>query len=204
MEPSDEANRWIVRNGQRQYALLKVADGWQLKQWDDWYEYPGTYWKDGQRRGVDRGEPSKRVYLLHLTVGHHGLFSLTPIWLLMPAGWIIGIRRGPPALRRYHGAILLASAVCFLFYLNRPLIDRNYGGVSVCFRWLLWFAPLWLVTVTPAIDRLAVGRWKRGLLLVLLASSVFSVSTSLQSPWQSPWLYRFWRFLGWISDSPGS
>lgn len=197
--PSDETDRWIVQTGQRQYALLKGGEGWELRDWDDWYEYPGTYWKDGERRGVDQGEPSKLVYLLHLTIGHHGLFSLTPIWLLIPVGWIVGIRRGPPAMQRYHGAVLVASVVCFLFYLNRPLIDRNYGGVSVCFRWLLWFTPLWLVTVAPIIDRLAAARWQRALLLALLALSIFSVSTSLQTPWQSPWLYQFWRFLGWIS-----
>ena len=41
--------------------------------------------------------------------------------------------------------------------------------------------------------------WVRLAILALLASSVFSVAASLQTPWQSPWLYQFWRFLGWIS-----
>ena len=37
----------------------------------------------------------------------------------------------------------------------RPQIDRNYGGVSSCFRWVLWFAPLWLVVIAPVIDQWA-------------------------------------------------
>ena len=69
IDPSDETGRWIVRSGQRQFALLQRDDGWRLAHWDDWYEYPGTYWKDGNRRGVDRGEPSRLVYFLQLTDG---------------------------------------------------------------------------------------------------------------------------------------
>jgi hypothetical protein len=32
----------------------------------------------------------------------------------------------------------------------------------------------------------------------LLACSVFSMAISLQNPWQHPWIYRFWSFLGWL------
>ena len=199
INPSDEPGRWIVQIDERLFALLQHSSGWRLAHWDDWYEYPGTYWKDGTRQGVDRGEPSRLVYFLHLTIGHHGLFSLTPLWLLMPFGLILGVFREPAEMRRLMVAVLVASVVCFLFYLSRPLIDRNYGGVSVSFRWLLWFSPLWLLAISPVIEGLAKGRWRRVGMMVLLASSVFSVAASLQTPWQSPWLYRFWQFLGWLS-----
>ena len=96
-------------------------------------------------------------------------------------------------------AISIASVVCFLFYLNRPLIDRNYGGVSVCFRWLLWFAPLWLLVITPVMAWFETAPLRRGTLYTMLALSVFSMSASLETPWQSPWIYRFWQFLGWLS-----
>ncbi len=195
---SDEAARWIVRSDERQFALLLKENRWSVASWDDWYEYPNTYWKDGVRRGVDQGEPSKLVYLTQMTFGHHGLFSLTPMWLLVPVGLLAGVLRGPPESRRLVLAISVASIVCFLFYLNRPLIDRNYGGVSVCFRWLLWFAPLWLLVITPVMAWFGTTPTRRGTLYVMLALSVFSMSASLESPWQSPWLYRFWQFLGWL------
>src|SRR5690606_7312868 len=59
---------------------------------DNWYDYEYTvggktresYWRN--RQGIDRGEPSKGVYALHALVGHHGVFSLTPVWLLSFAG----------------------------------------------------------------------------------------------------------------------
>jgi MFS family permease len=86
-----------------------------------------------------------------------------------------------------------------LFYVNRPQIDRNYGGVSVCFRWLLWFAPLWLLVIGPVMDWFGTSGRRRAILLAMLALSVFSMSMALATPWQSPWLYRFWQFLGWIN-----
>jgi hypothetical protein len=185
------------------------SENWQLREWDDWYDYPNSYWVEGRRRGVDVGEPSRATYLFHMTFGHYGVFSLTPIWLLMPVGVVFGLLgstsipprqtfAGRAALRWIHASIGLATLVCMAFYVLRPEIDRNYGGVSVCFRWLLWFAPLWLFAATGAAEWLAGRRWGRALAVALLAISVFSVSTSLAGPWQSPWLYRYWQFLGWI------
>ncbi|TWT89386.1 hypothetical protein [Neorhodopirellula pilleata] len=177
----------------------KSGARWNLRSWDDWYEYPRSYWRSGNRRGVDLGEPSRAAYLFHATVGHYGLFSLTPIWILMPFGLAYRCLKGPGYERRLAVSVALSSLVCFAFYVARPEIDRNYGGVSICFRWMLWFAPLWLYGMLAEADswsEKAVGRIMLG---VLLAASVFSMSTSLDSPWQSPWLYRFASFLGWLS-----
>ena len=134
-----------------------------------------------------------------MTLGHHGIFSLTPIWLLVPLGLGRGLRYGPRDYRRLALAVLVATVVCLLFYLSRPMIDRNYGGVSVCFRWMLWFAPLWLMMITLTMEACTKTIERRWILHGLLALSVFSVSMSLTTPWQSPWLYQFWQFLGWIS-----
>lgn len=199
MRSSDEEGRWVVTAGEQQFAMLRTATQWQLAHWDDWYEYPGTYWKEGGRKGVDLGEPSRLTYFLHMTIGHHGLFSITPIWLLVPFGMLASMRIGPYDLRRLALAIFLSSAVCVAFYLARPLVDRNYGGVSVCFRWLLWFAPLWIVASVPAFEKCEKSLAGRNLLRGMLVFSVLSVSMALVNPWQSPWIYQFWQFLGWIS-----
>jgi hypothetical protein len=196
---SDEADRWVVRAGDAQYALIIRDQQWRLHRWDDWYEYPGTYWKDGIRKGVDQGEPSRRTYFLQMMIGHYGVFSLTPFWLLVPVGIVVGLRSGPADYRRLHGAVLLASVACIAFYVARPLVDRNYGGVSICFRWMLWFAPLWIVMAAPVIDKFSETKLRRSLIYALLALSVFSVSISLETPWEHPWIYRYWQFLGWIS-----
>ena len=57
---------------------------------DDWYDYRGSYWN--AKQGIDQGETSAEVYALNVLVVHHGVFSLTPIWLmsLLGAGiWLV-------------------------------------------------------------------------------------------------------------------
>lgn len=202
-----DAAHWLVEtdNGNQRFSLKQLTAGgrWQLHRWDQWYDYPGSYWQT-PRRGVDRGEPSRVVYTVHSTIGHHGLFSLTPFWLLVPVGLFY---RGNG--KRFTGkwwlgwAIALATIGCFVFYMGRPLIDRNYGGVSCCLRWMLWFAPLWIWAALPAVNRLSRSVWGSRLLAFLLLASVFSVFTALPSPWQHPWIYRYADFLGWLSGSAG-
>lgn len=194
-EGSIQQRQWKVR----QEKTGESQSTWELVQWDDWYDYPGSYWRSGRRAGVDRGEPSRAVYALQATVGHYGLFSLTPIWLLIPLGLVRRITSGPRDRRYLAAAILVASVVCFSFYVARPEIDRNYGGVSICFRWMLWFSPLWIYAIVTELDRFADSWGGRLFVIALLALSVFSVATSLDTPWQSPWLYRFASFLHWIS-----
>jgi hypothetical protein len=62
---------------------------------------------------------------------------------------------------------------------------------------MFWFAPLWLVALLLAADRLATSRAGRGLGLILLALSVISVSYPTWNPWTQPWLWNFMTYLGW-------
>jgi hypothetical protein len=200
--PSREPNRRrVVIDGRRQLGLIEQQGArLELREWDDWYDYPSSYWVDGRRQGVDVGEPSRLIYAANMTFGHYGLFSLTPIWLLVPFGLAGCLFRPDSKHQVLLSMITLATIVCAVFYVLRPEIDRNYGGVSVCFRWMLWFAPLWLFACIGPAEWLARRGWGRGLAVLLLAASVFSMSTALSGPWQSPWLYRFWTFLGWIEQ----
>ena len=171
---------------------------------DSWYHYSYTlggkerqsYWLDPQ--GLDRGEPSKIDYAIHCLVGHHGLFSLTPIWLLSAWGlWIWGVR-GTTEQRQLAAGITLLTVVCLTFYIGlRPQIDRNYGGMTSGLRWLFWLAPLWLTAMIPAVDRLAQCRKGMAVALVLLAFSVLSASYPTWNPWSQPWIYNWLQSCGW-------
>ena len=196
--------RYVVEtdNANQRFALRLAQSGdgnrWNLHRWNQWYEYRGSYWMT-ERRGVDRGEPNHAIYAFHATIGHHGLFSLTPFWFLVPYGLFLRYQEKGRRSRWWLSvAIIAATLICFAFYMSRPLIDRNYGGVSCCFRWMLWFAPLWIWGLLPAADRLAMSRWGRWLLVGLLMTSIFSAFTAMPSPWQHPWLYRYAEFLGWL------
>ncbi len=141
---------WDAQN-QFRFALALSGDELAIHQWDDWYDYPDSYWYPDRKKGVDLGEPSRAMYLFHTTFGHHGLFSLTPMWLLIPFGAIAlwtGVsgtwwQRMWDLRAQLMLAIVATSLVCFVFYIMRPLEDRNYGGVNCGFRWMHWFAPLW-------------------------------------------------------------
>jgi hypothetical protein len=93
-------------------------------------------------------------------------------------------------------AIVLISLACIAFYLARPPLDRNYGGVTSGLRWLFWLAPLWLLSMLPTLDFMSRRRWTRGLALVLLAASALSASYPTWNPWTQPWLAIFWQYLG--------
>jgi hypothetical protein len=171
----------------------------------EWYDY--TYVKDGKVRdsywrhrvGIDRGEPSRWVYAFNALVGHHGIFSLSPVWLIAAAGIVMQVaRRGWP-WRSIALATGLLSVVCFVFYVSRPLEDRNYGGMTSGLRWMFWLIPLWIVAMLPALDILSRRGWLRGLALVLLVLSVLSVSYPTWNPWVHPWLTNFALYEKWIS-----
>ncbi len=200
--PSGEADRLVVQTVDNQLFALRPIAGdsarWELLRWDDWYDYPGSYWVEGKQKGVDLGEHSREVYLAHATVGHHGILSLTPIWCLVPIGLLTGLFSGPGSIRRLVLAIAVSTAVCLAFYVMQPELNRNYGGVSTCFRWMLWFTPLWLVVIYPVVRWCSLRSVARFLLQVLLACSVFSVAISLETPWQHPWIYRLANYLGWL------
>ncbi|MGE0760493.1 MAG: hypothetical protein AB7F89_11870 [Pirellulaceae bacterium] len=179
------------------YAVWLDSQGVTVREWDNWYEYEGSYWA-GNTSGVDRGEPSRWVYAFHALAGHHGIFSLTPVWLLGVAGTLLGLRR-TSRLRPLAAATALLTLVCLSFYiLLRPLEDRNYGGVSCCFRWTIWLIPLWLPAMIPILERIAAHRTGRYVALGLLVLSIFSTTYNSRNPWSHPWLFDYWSHLGWI------
>ena len=173
----------------RQFAVKAKGDDLVIRSWDNWYDYPDSYWFDSNRRGVDKGEPSRPAYLLHMIVGHHGVFSLTPIWILSICGCFYLLKNGDVTLKQLAAMTLILTTVLLSFYLLRPMIDRNYGGVASGFRWMFWLAPLYLITMIPSVVILSRGPWGRALLIVMLAVSAFSAFWGFYNPWIHPWTY---------------
>ncbi len=193
------ATNWIA-HGTLQLAYMHRSGA------DNWYDY--SYQRNGRQiesywrhpAGVDCGEASLSTYAFHALVGHHGIFSLTPIWLLSAVGLLLWLWKArDPRLRWLAAGILAISVVCVTFYLGQPQINRNYGGMTSGLRWVFWFAPLWLLAMLPTADALASRRWSRGLALVLLALSVLSVSYPTWNPWTPPWIMRFLQYVGWVA-----
>ena len=181
----------------------------------DWYVYKyekgknsdgsprilDSYWKNPQ--GLDKGEEHRSDYVFHSTVGHHGLYSLTPVWALSLLGLLIWLFD-----RRYWGMallILFTSGVVFAFYMFLPLEQRNYGGNTSALRWVFWLAPLWSVALVAAADQLGKHVFFRMIALACLLVSVMSVAYPVWNPWTMPWTYNLmeydslqngWQFVG--------
>jgi hypothetical protein len=180
----------------------------------EWYEFEGSYWRNGVGQGIDAAglHESKLDYAFNLLIGHHGLFSLTPIFLLafVPAwsrlsarGAVARIapepttgesfRRSLPLTLSWASLALTIVVVGFyLFYTN------NYGGVTCGPRWLFWLTPFYLIAMLPAADALAQTSADRAIGYVLLALSAFSANYAAVNPWTHPWLYDLWKSWNWL------
>jgi hypothetical protein len=132
-----------------------------------------------------------------LLIGHHGVFSLTPIWLMAIPGVVLLGWNKDYRLRELAIVIGVITMVVLAFYVFRPTRDRNYGGTCSAVRWVFWLAPLWFVAMIPAADKLANCHKGRAVGCILLAASVLSATYPIWNPWVHPWLAVFWQYMGW-------
>lgn len=193
--------RWVVRDSESdaQYAVQhKVGtDRFSIHKWSNWYEFPDSYWLASQIKGkeeVDLGQADQMLYAFHCLFGHHGVFSLTPVWLLSFAGMFVLLCNERMQLRLFASMTIVLTVVVISFYvLYRPAMDRNYGGVTSALRWLFWLAPLWLVCMLPIVEWLSKTRNGRFICIGFLIVSGMSAAYSMQNPWVHPWLYEIWN-----------
>jgi hypothetical protein len=153
-----------------------------------------SYWMYPQ--GIDANTEPPLVYLLHCTVGHHGIFSLTPIFLLTFAGWCLPRTWRSPGRAVQAAGVLLTLAV-MAFYLSRTE-NYNYGGNTAGLRWSFWLIPFWLLAMLPLLDAFGRNWWFRSVAGVLLAASVFSAASAAGNPWRPSWLYDMMKERGLI------
>ena len=200
IRPATEPDRWVLWDSESslRLAVRRRGEKLEFRQWDNWYEYEGTYWTAERKQGVDRGEPSRAVYAFHVLIGHRGIFSLTPIWGLSLYGFGLWLRRGRSQERVLAAVVGLVTLVCLAFFLLRPLEDRNYGGVCCGFRWLFWLIPAWLLGLQPALESCLRQRWGPWLAGTALVISIASAAYAGQNPWSHSWIYDYWTSLGWL------
>jgi hypothetical protein len=205
---SDEAKIIVEQPGERwrfsdddealRYAIVRVGERIEIRHWDRWYVFDGAYWRSGKETKIDLGEPSAWNYAFQCTFGHHGVFSLTPVWLLSIAGLAMLLVGGVRRWQFVAAFVLIISVVVLGFYLSRPQLDRTYGGFTTGLRWMFWFAPMWVLMLLPAVDWLEKSKLGQGIAIALLVLSVFSAFYGSSNPWTHPWIYDYWAHLQWI------
>jgi len=183
------------------------------------YDFPGSYWKidpvTGRRvgsrvdpatgnesislyKGIDDQYEPWPVYLCHMLLGHHGVFSLSPIFIFSLIGLCRRIRaRGDPLapFALLAGSLTLILLAFYVFFAGQ----RNYGGVCSGLRWFFWLIPLWLMFLPAGLEGKADSRWVRGLASAFLLISAVSVFYSAPNPWTKSWLHELLYQMKWIS-----
>ncbi len=158
------------------------------------YHYEGSYWNEPH--GIDaltrRPEP-RWVYLLHMLVGHHGFFSLTPIFLLSLLSVAQHIRGKLLTFRAFSYLVPALLGTVTLFYLAAS--HRNYGGVCQGLRWFFWMIPLWMIMLPPIMDRCWRYLPTTVLAVLVLGVSAISVAYAVPDPWSRSWLHELLRTL---------
>jgi hypothetical protein len=152
------------------------------------YNYDGSYWNTPLEFDWFNLHPEPMpVYLFHMTFGHHGVFSLSPIFLFSIYGALRTIFGKGRPLKAVSWVTLLLTVAMLAFYTWNPKA-RNYGGSTTGLRWLFWLIPFWLVTLPGGIGAGQDRKVPRWLMLAALGFSVLSVGYALRSPWTHPWI----------------
>lgn len=153
--------------------------------------YKGSYF-GGRRAGIDALFEPKPIYAFNILLGHHGVFSMTPIFNF---GLFEIVRR--LWKRDKYVPETIVFTVCFTvvtaFYILRT---HNYGGWCVGMRWLVPVMPWLLVMFGLWIDRAKINTLKWTLVVVAFAVSAFNVQDGLTSPFQ----FSVWH--NWLEDAP--
>lgn len=141
--------------------------------------------------GIDALNEPKWLYAFNVLVGHHGLFSMTPLYCFGVYELVRSIKA-----RRWLGVSLVSAASVLAFLIFFIWRTRNYGGWCVGMRWLVPIMPLLLLYFGFWLDRVRVTRLLWMLVLLAFGVSCFNVQDALSSPYQ----YSVWH--NWIEDAP--
>lgn len=154
-----------------------------------------SYWVNPS--GLDRSLEPPLTYLFHCTLGHHGIFTLSPVFLLTAAGWLL-VRRLRAAPLRHVCCLSFGLTVWVLAFYLAQTKSYNYGGNTSGLRWAFWLIPFWLIALVPVLDAWGDRRWVQVTSALLLAASTFSATFPHNNPWQKPWLQTLMESHGWV------
>ncbi|MFN8008667.1 MAG: hypothetical protein U0V70_16915 [Terriglobia bacterium] len=182
------------------------------------YVFPGSYWKIDPQSGrlvgsrvdpatgtlsltnptmIDNQYEPWYIYLFHMLIGHHGIFTLSPIFIFSFLGIYRSWRGRDNDYRIFAGMTFLLTLLMLVFY-TFFAGQRNYGGMSNGLRWLFWLIPFWLFFLPEGLRGCELNRSSRGWALACLLISAVSVFYATRNPWSRPWLHEWLFSKGWI------
>jgi len=164
------------------------------------YEFEGikSYWMNP--RGMDQSLDGPMAYFFHCVLGHHGLFSLSPVFLLIGVSLATKSKwkDSPTASVTWLGLGL--SVAVLGFYLTRTA-NYNFGGNTFGLRWMIWLSPFWVLALVAAFEMISQNKSGLAATFVLLGISVYSSLSAASNPWTASWLFHQMNDRGWIDYS---
>lgn len=153
-------------------------------------DFPENYFRH-RRSGIDALREPKYLYAWNVLLGHHGVFSMTP---LFGFGLYELVRRlKTRSYLRESLVVVGVFAAVFYFYIFRT---RNYGGWCVGMRWLIPFMPMFLLYFGAWFDRIKLTKVALTSVALAFAVGCFHVQDGLTSPFQ----YSVWH--NWLEGRP--
>lgn len=153
-------------------------------------DFAGNYFR-GKQSGIDALREPKHIYAFNVLLGHHGLFSMTP--LLGFGAYELG--RCLKKRERIPETVLVLGPMLIIvgFYILRT---RNYGGWCVGMRHLVPMMPLLLLYFAFFLDRVRLGRTVWTAVVACFSVGAFHVQDGLTSPFQ----FSVWH--NWLEGEP--
>jgi hypothetical protein len=145
-----------------------------------------------QASGIDGLREPKWLYAFNTLLGHHGLFSMTPIFVFS----LIGLWRWLREAGSERWAALAVSGVSLIVFLFYVFRSHNYGGWCVGIRWLVPQMGLLIFFFGVWLDRARLSRLKLGLVAVAFSIGAYNVQDGLSGPFQ------FSRWHNWLENAP--
>lgn len=156
----------------------------------DLKDFPENYFRH-RRSGIDALDEPKHTYAFNVLLGHHGLFSMTPLYCfsIWELGRAFKTRRGLAEAWFATGVV----GAFLLFYIFR---SRNYGGWCVGMRHLVPIMAVLVVYFGLWLERVRFRRSLWALVLAAFGVSGFHVQDGLTAPFQ----FSVWH--NWLEDKP--
>lgn len=150
------------------------------------YLYPGSYWTSPT--GIDALHQPKHIYFFHLLLGHHGLFAMTPVFIL--GAWSIVSSIARRAGRRPEAVAMGIPLLASLIFLG--IRTRNYGGVCAGLRWMIVAMPMLFLFAGSWLDRHRSSTAAKVLFVVLVLAGIV---VAADVPWAGagPWHHSAWH-----------
>jgi hypothetical protein len=135
-----------------------------------YFLYKNSYWLNPV--GFDALNDSILVYLYNITLGHHGVFIITPLLLL----FFLPIKNSP--LKQLYNWCKISGVLTLIMMV---VFTNNYGGYAIGFRFCIFLLPIFLFYGIHTINQYHTSKIAISLFIILILLSTFSVVEGLNT-----------------------